>query len=92
MAEIGRKGFNALVNRYFGGDASEAKAWLHRQASERHIDRLVSQKLAEGEETCIELPVILDPDDDPTFIEKPSWRERVRASRRKVEQEIDLPF
>lgn len=92
MAEIGRKGFDSLVASKFQGDAAKAKEWLHLMASERHIDRLVSEKLATGNETCIELPVILDPDDDVTFKEPPSWRDRVKASRRKVEKEVDLPF
>jgi hypothetical protein len=43
MAEIGRKGFQSLVNRYFNGDAQSAKDWLHLQAAERKIDRLVSE-------------------------------------------------
>jgi len=92
MAEIGRKGFQSLVNRYFGGDAQSAKDWLHLQAAERKIDSLVSEKLATGEETCIEMPVLLSPDDDPTFEEPSNWRDRVKASRRKVEAEVDLPF
>lgn len=91
MAEIGRKGFQSLVNRYFNGDAQSAKSWLHLQAAERQIDRLVSQKLERGEETCIEMPVLLSPEDDPTFQEPPSWRERVKASRRKVD-EVEIPF
>ncbi|MGE3819587.1 MAG: hypothetical protein AB7I30_09145 [Isosphaeraceae bacterium] len=80
MAEIGKKGFASLVARYFGGDASAAKDWLHLQAAERKIDHLVTEKLASGEETCVELPVLLDPEDDPTFEEPPSWRDRVKAS------------
>jgi hypothetical protein len=91
MAEIGAKGFQTLVSRHFAGDRQAAINWLHSQASERHIDRLVSEKLARGEETCVELPVILSPDDDPTFKEPPSWRDRVTASRRKT-SDIDIPF
>jgi hypothetical protein len=91
MAEIGRKGFNSLVARYFNGDPQAAKDWLHLQAAERKIDQLVSEKLDAGQETCIELPVIMGPDDDPTFEEPTTWRDRVRASRRRTE-EVDLPF
>lgn len=92
IAEIGRKGFNSLVARYFGGDERAAKDWLHLQAAERQIDSLVSEKLASGEETCVEMPVLLSPDDDPTFAEPPTWRDRVKASRRIVEEEADLPL
>jgi hypothetical protein len=78
MAAIGRKGYMVTCARWFGGDEGEMNAWLHKQAAERQIDRLVSAKLAEGQETCVELPVILDPDDDPTFDETPrQWAERV---------------
>jgi hypothetical protein len=71
--------------------AQSAKDWLHLQAAERKIDSLVSEKLASGEETCIDMPVLLDPDDDPTFTEPTRWRNLVNASR-KVAEEIDLPF
>jgi hypothetical protein len=91
MAEIGRKGFQALVNRYFNGDAQSAKDWLHLQAAERKIDALVSEKLESGEETCVEMPVLLSPDDDPTFVEPANWCDRVKASRQLAE-ELDLPF
>lgn len=92
MAEIGAKGFAALVASKFQGDAEAAKNWLHLQAAERHIDRLASARLASGEETCMELPVLLDPDDDPTFDEPTKWQDRVKASRRKTEDEVELPF
>jgi hypothetical protein len=61
MAEIGKKGFASVVSRYFGGDAPAANGWLHLQATERKIDRLVSEKLESGEETCVEMPVIFRP-------------------------------
>ncbi len=91
MAEIGRKGFQALVSRYFSGDERAAKDWLHLQAAERKIDSLVSERLASGEETCIELPVLLDPDEDPTFTEPPNWQSRVKASRRRT-KEVNSPY
>jgi hypothetical protein len=39
------------------------------------------------------MPVLLSPDDDPTFREPTTWRDRVKASRqRAVEEEVNLPF
>lgn len=90
FSEIGKRGFLSFANKYFAGNKDEAISYLHLQAAERRIDALVSEKLGSGEETCVEMPVILSPDDDPTFQEPPSWRERVKALRR--EQEVDLPF
>jgi hypothetical protein len=82
MAEIGKRGFLAVVNRYSGGDAAAAKDRLHLQAAEGQIDRLVPDKLNSGEETRVEMPVLLDPDDDRTFAEPTKWQDRVKASRR----------
>jgi len=89
--ELGKRGFQSFTNKYFGGNKQEAMDYLHLQATERQINGLVEQQMAETGETCIELPVIMEPEDDPTFREPPSWRERVKASRRKAE-EVDLPF
>lgn len=64
MAAIGRTGYLATCARWFGGDEEEMNRWLHRQASEREIERMVSAKLdtrnANGE-TCVceELPIVL---------------------------------
>jgi hypothetical protein len=80
MQAIGRRGFDALVNRYFGGDRSEAIRWLHARAAEAQIDRLLKEQDAAGQGiACTEVPVILDPDDDPFFDEPATWRERVRT-------------
>ena len=85
MAEIGRRGFNSLVNRHFGGDRQSAIDWLHAHATESEIDRLLQEKqikqIAEGA-TCVaeEIPISLWPEDDP-FFEEPSWRERVAGAR-----------
>ncbi len=82
MAAIGRKGYMVTCARWFHGDEGEMNAWLHKRAAEAQIHRLAAGKLAGGEETCIELPVILDPDDDPTFDETPrQWAERVLTRR-----------
>jgi hypothetical protein len=77
FSDIGKRGFDALVNKWFMGDKDEAIKWLHGQQSERQVDRLLSERPAEGI-TCVEMPVFLDPDTDPFFDESsPSWRERV---------------
>jgi hypothetical protein len=83
MAAIGRKGYMATCARWFGGDEAEMNRWLHKQAAERQIERMVSAKLdtraANGEAcVCEELPVVLEPADDPFFNETPlQWAERV---------------
>ncbi len=82
MTALGRKGHMVTCARWFQGDEGEMNAWLHKRAAEAQIHRLAAQKLASGEETCIELPVILSPDDDPTFDETPrQWAERVLTPR-----------
>jgi hypothetical protein len=63
MAALGRKGSMVTCARWFRGDEAEMNAWLHKQAAERHIHHLAAEKLENGEDTCIELPVILDPDE-----------------------------
>jgi hypothetical protein len=57
--------------------------WLHKHASERQLKRLVSAKLdarIANSETCAceELPVVLEPEDDPFFDEtSQQWAEWV---------------
>jgi general stress protein YciG len=63
MKKIGRSGFDAVVARHFGGDAKAYAEYLRRKSTEYQIDALASI----GDTSCIELPVILDPDDDPFF-------------------------
>lgn len=78
MRELGRRGFASLVNRHFGGDRSEAIRWLHAHASESQVARLLNKEHAASNGIqCTEIPVFLDPDDDPFFTEPASWRERV---------------
>lgn len=87
MQAIGARGFATLVARHFAGDKPAAVAWLHARAAESLIDRLVAEKLdrqIEGGATCVaeEIPIILWPDDDPTFDDaEPCWRERVSRPR-----------
>ena len=90
MAALGRKGYMVTCARWFRGDEAEMNAWLHKQASERQIERLVSAKLdgriAAGETcACEELPVILGPEDDPFFDEAATrWAERALTPRTAV--------
>lgn len=83
FAEIGRRGFDALVNKWFGGNKDEAILWLHGQQSERQIDRLLTAKheaqIADGASiVCTEMPVFCSPDDDPFFPEESTyWQDRV---------------
>lgn len=91
MAEIGKRGFKSFTNKYFGGDKQQAMGYLHLQATERQIDGLIEKQMAETGETCVELPVIMTPEDDVFFREPTKWQDHVRASRRKTE-EVDLPF
>ncbi|SRR5579883_1601300 len=55
MAALGRKGYMVTCARWFGGDEAEMNRWLHHQAAERQIERMVAAKLdariAAGE-TC----------------------------------------
>jgi hypothetical protein len=83
MAEIGAKGFATLVARHFGGDRQAAIDYLHLQGAERKISDLLGKQMAATGETCVELPVLLDPDADPFFAEPaPTWRERVGGGGR----------
>lgn len=83
MAKIGAKGFATLVARHFGGDKQAAIDYLHLEAAERKLGELVDAEMQATGETCIELPVLLDPDADPFFDEPaPSWQDRVRTGGR----------
>jgi hypothetical protein len=78
MRELGRRGFASLVNRHFGGDRSDAIRWLHAHAAESQVARLVHEEQATADRIhCTEIPIILDPDNDPFFTDPTSWRERV---------------
>lgn len=95
--ELGKKGIRATAARWFGGSVAEAMSWLRKRGTEFQIDRgtdeQLERRLADGEaSTAVELPVILDPDDDCSLAEPaPSWRDRVRAAEQE-DREIDLPF
>lgn len=87
MAALGRKGYMVTCARWFGGDEAEMNRWLHNQAAERQIERMVAAELdariAAGETcACEELPVILEPGNDPFFDETSrQWAERVLTPR-----------
>ena len=70
MAEIGRKGFASLVANRFQGDRQGAIDWLHLRSHEARlesfVDRELARRLDQGEQiVSMEIPVILDPDDEP---------------------------
>ena len=78
----GKKGIRGLADRYFQGSVDDAMAWLRSRQCEYAIEALVAQKqaamLANGREIVVEeLPVLLDPDDDPSY-----WRDQVRTSQK----------
>lgn len=70
--ELGRKGFQAFTERYFGGDRDEAISWLHRRAYERQADtfadRELERRIEHGEKVAsVELPVVSTEDDGVPF-------------------------
>jgi hypothetical protein len=77
--ELGRRGIRSLAARYFNGSIAEAMEWLRRRALTLRLDHGVQEKLdkqiANGARiTSEELPVLLEPDEDPAF-----WRDLVQA-------------
>ena len=88
--ELGKRGIRATADRYFSGNIAHCMDWLRRRGYEHKIAKGVDEQLqakldAGAEILSEELPVICEPDADPSY-----WRDRVKASRR--EQEVDLPF
>lgn len=77
MQELGKRGLRATANRYFAGSVAECMSFLRKKAAELQIAALADQ---EGM-TCVEVPILLDPDADPFFEEPaPSWQERLAQS------------
>lgn len=74
MQELGKRGLRATANKYFAGSVSECMSYLRKKGAERQIVALADQ---EGME-CVEVPILLDPDDDP-FFEEPisTWQDRL---------------
>ena len=74
MKELGKRGLRATANKYFAGSVAERMSYLRKKAGELQISALADQ---EGM-TCVEVPILLDPDADPFFEETvPSWQERL---------------
>ena len=74
MKELGKRGLRATANKYFAGSVTECMAFLRKKCAELQIVVLADQ---EGM-TCVEVPILLDPDADPLFEEPvPSWQERL---------------
>ncbi len=88
--DLGKRGMQALASRYFNGSIPDAMSWLRSRRNEHQIAALVDEKLdrqlaAGAFIASEELPVLCEPDCDPSY-----WRDRARAS--KTENEIDLPW
>jgi hypothetical protein len=78
MQELGKRGLRATANKYFAGSVGECMSYLRKKASELQIAALADE---EGM-ACVEVPILLDPDDDPFFEEPaPAWQERVAYSK-----------
>jgi hypothetical protein len=76
MQELGRRGLRATADRYFGGSVAECMAYLRKKGAEVQIATLADE---EGMR-CVEVPVLLDPDDDPFFQEPAGiWQERTTS-------------
>jgi hypothetical protein len=81
MRELGKRGLRATANKYFSGSISECMSFLRKKAAELQIAALADQ---EGM-TCLEVPILLDPDDDPFFQEPaPSWQQRLETGKPKA--------
>ncbi len=76
MRELGKRGLLATANKYFAGSVEECMSYLRKKGIELQIARLADE---EGK-TCVEVPIILDPDDD-VFFEEPetTWKDRVKG-------------
>jgi hypothetical protein len=74
MQEIGKRGIRATAAKHFGGSIAECMAYLRKKGAELQIAALADN---EGM-TCVEVPILLDPDYDPFFDDPaPSWQQRV---------------
>lgn len=76
MKELGKRGLRSTANKYFAGSVDECMSYLRKKGAELQIVALADQ---EGM-SCVEVPILLDPDSDPYFEEK-SWRDRVTKSK-----------
>jgi hypothetical protein len=72
MKELGKRGLRSTANKYFAGSVDECMSYLRKKGAELQIVLLADQ----AGMTCVEVPILLDPDSDPYF-EEQSWRDRV---------------
>ena len=80
MSALGKRGIQATADKYFGDSIAQCMAYLRHKAAELQIAALADQ---EGM-TCVELPVLLDPDADPFFAEPaPTWQQRLAGQKPK---------
>ncbi len=81
MKELGKRGLRATANKYFAGSIAECMSYLRKKAAELQIVTLADQ---EGM-TCVEVPILLDPDADPFFQEPvATWQERLGKGKPKA--------
>lgn len=79
MQELGKRGLRATANKYFAGSVSECMSYLRKKAAELQIAALADE---EGM-SCVEVPILLDPDADPFFEEADTaWQERLAGGKR----------
>lgn len=69
MKAIGARGFQSFTDRYFQGDREQAASWLRLRAHEKRINGFVDAELQRrldngAKIASMELPVVMDPDDD----------------------------
>ena len=78
MKELGKRGLRATANKYFAGSVAECMSYLRKKAAELQIAALADQEAM----TCVEVPILLDPDADPFFEEPvPTWQQRLANGR-----------
>jgi hypothetical protein len=78
MQELGKRGLRATANKYFAGSVSECMSYLRKKAGELQIAALADE---EGM-SCVEVPILLDPDADPYFDEPAAtWQERLAGGK-----------
>ncbi len=78
MKELGKRGLRATANKYFAGSVAECMSYLRKKGAELQIVALADQ---EGM-TCLEVPILLDPDADPFYEEPvPSWQKRLAKGK-----------
>jgi hypothetical protein len=81
MQELGKRGLRATANKYFAGSVAECMSYLRKKAAELQIAALADE---EGM-TCVEVPVLLDPDIDPFFEEsEPTWQKRLAKGKARA--------